>query len=176
MQFFRARANERYGQSVRAPNLLPDIQAVAPQTRFIIIVRDPLDYVVSAHSKQVFRKGGEWDDNRIMPPQLNGQFNQLSLAEKIAWHWVAINRHLLDFAEANPACAKVRTLRELTLDLPNWVSFLGVTIKDAKGLNQFLMQRPNAAATHELPQGYDKFHLTEICGEEWRRAQKLARD
>jgi len=153
---------------------LPDIQAVAAQTCFLIVVRDPLSYIVSAHARQVFRKNGEWDETRIMPHHLGGDFSRLSLAEKIAWHWVAINRYLLDFVEFHNAVAKVVVLRDLVPDPPKWAAFVGTTIKDPGALTRFLEQRPNASATRELPQGYEPGHLEEICHQEWHRAQRLA--
>ncbi len=173
LEFFREKSRQPYGESFRAPNLLPEIRAVAPQTRFLIIIRNPLQYVRSAHSMRVFRKGGEWDETRILPHGLGGSFDQLPLAEKIAWHWVALNRHLLDFAAADHPGVKVAILRELETDLPQWADFLNVKIRDPDGLGRYLQKRPNAATSSELPNGFDENGLAAICRTEWERAQNL---
>jgi len=174
LRFFEEQAQQSYGESVRAPNLLPEIQTVAPQTRFLIIVRNPLEYVLSAHSKRVFSKGDMWDETRIIPLDLRSRFADLPISQKIAWHWVAVNSYLLDFAESASASTKVVVLRNLEVDLPQWAVFLGVAIRDADGLAKFLKGRPNAATRSDLPHGYDENRLTEICSTEWSRAQALS--
>jgi hypothetical protein len=174
LRFFTERATQPYGESVRAPNLLPDIQAVAPQTRFLIVVRHPLRYVVSAHYMRVYQKGGIWDETRIVPLEVESQLAALTLSEKIAWHWVGLNRYLLSFVESSVASVRLVLLDQLVRDLPRWASFLGVNILDPEGLSNFLQQRPNAATTLEVPDGYDEGRLWDICRPEWNRAQALA--
>lgn len=174
LEFFRSQAGKAYGESFRAPNLLPEIRAAVPEARFLVIIRNPLQYVQSAHSMQVFRKGGEWDDTRIIPLELGGGFERLPLAEKIAWHWVALNRYLLDFAESTGARVKLVLLGSLEKDLPEWAGFLGVRIKNPRGLESFLKQRPNSRPADGLPAGYDEARLAEICHTEWNRALSLA--
>ena len=87
--------NTAYGKSFRAPNLLANINAAAPHIRFLIVVRRPTDYVRSAHSRGVLRRGGGWDQFRLMPQHSTAA----SLAARIASHWQTINEYLLDFAD-----------------------------------------------------------------------------
>ena len=174
LRIFAEKAEQYYGESVRAANLLPDIQVVAPHVRFLIIVRDPLKYILSAHSKRVFRKGGVWDETRIVPLDFGSQFADLNLSEKIAWHWVEVNRYLLNFAESGNAATKVVILGDLEVNLPKWTRFVEATITNPEGLAHYLRGRPNAATSSELPEGYDEGRLREITRQEWSRARALS--
>jgi hypothetical protein len=91
LRFFAERAGERYGQSVRAPSLLPEIAEAAPHARFLILVRPPREYVASAHAKRVLERGDEWDRTRIMP---DGDDPEAPLVERLALHWAEVNRYL----------------------------------------------------------------------------------
>jgi hypothetical protein len=175
MQFFAERDNEKYGESFRAPNLLPEIIHAAAKTRVLILVRNPLDYVVSAHAKLVFRKKDDpWDRFRIIPDFPEDTFINFPLAEKIAWHWVAVNRYLLEFAESTPSNAKVAVLADLGAQIHGVAEYLGVVIKDPEGLNTFLASHPNASDHREFPDGYDRERILSICENEWKKAQQMA--
>jgi hypothetical protein len=94
MAGFAGRDDSACGESFRAANLLADVRAAAPHTRFLIVVRKPSDYIRSAHSKGVLRRGDGWDRFRLMPEDAPAP-----LALRIASHWQTINAYLLDFAE-----------------------------------------------------------------------------
>lgn len=85
-----------YGEAIRAPNLLPDMRCVAPRAKVLVIIRDPLQYIISAHYKGVLSKGNRWDAYRLMPKAID---DTVPLAERIAHHWCVVNNYLLDFAE-----------------------------------------------------------------------------
>ena len=172
LRFFRDRAGDRYGESFRAAPLLPDIRAAVPETRFLIIVRPPLEYVLSAHFMRVFRRGDEWDRSRIVPIDLS--LEQLSLAEKIAYHWLELNRYLLDFAEGSSETTRVALMRRLEDGVDDWAEHLGVTISDPTGLRALLATSPNASTTFEQPTGFDEERLSELCEPTWERAAALA--
>ena len=174
MRFFRDREHARYGQSFRAPNLLEDIGSVAAETRFLVVVRTPTEYVVSAHALGVLRRGDEWDQARILPRGVSEASERGSLAARIAWHWDAVNRYLLDFAERSGSRARVVVLGPLEDVLPQWAAWLGVDVGDPGGLREYLASKPNASPSRELPEGYDPATIQRICGETWRRAERLA--
>jgi hypothetical protein len=147
----------------------------APRARFLILVRHPADYVVSAHAKSVFRKPDDpWDRFRIVPDFPDSDFKQLPLAEKIAWHWAAVNRYLLDFAESDPAGARVTIVSDLGAQIRGLADFLDVRILDPQGLDAFLRSRPNASDHSAVPAGYAPGRILSICGEQWMRAEALA--
>lgn len=165
---------EAYGESFRAPNLLEEVHAAAPGMRFLIIVRDPLEYARSAHSKRVFRKGNAWDRWRIVPPASRVRLDDVSLAEKLVWHWVAVNELLLDFAETAGEACRIMIHTELGSNVPEWSDFLGLRIEDPEGLTAFLGERPNASTTHAFPEGYNMATLRELTASVWDRAQDRA--
>ena len=173
--YFRARSAEKYGESFRAPNLLGEIARAVPQTRFLILVRDPLEYVISAHSKNVFRKNDEFDRTRIVPRELGDEFAFLSLAERIAWHWVALNTYLLEFAESDPAPVRVVIAADLDQQADEMIDHLGVRVTDRQGLRLFLNSRPNSKQSSDMPDGFDPGKLSVITARVWKRAAEIAR-
>lgn len=174
MQHFKERAGDKYGESFRAPNLLRDIHQVAPETRFLVLIRDPLEYIVSAHSKQVFQKKDIWDQTRIVPLELTHNFHELPLAEKLAWHWVSLNRYLLEFVESGIGVSRVAVISDLAREIGGLAEYLGVTIEGSEGLSAFLHTRPNSATSHALPEGYNRERLLSITAPVWRQALSFA--
>lgn len=174
LRFFASRSSARYGQSIRAPSLLFDFRAAAPAAPFLIIVREPLSYVRSAHAKGVLSKNNEWDATRIMPLDARADAACAPLAERIAWHWVEVNRYLLEFAERSEGPCKVVTLESLEVAFPAWCDFLGVSVTDSRGLNAYLCTRPNASDDCRLPDGYIPQRLSELTEGTWARAVRLA--
>jgi hypothetical protein len=174
MAFFRRRSDEPYGQSFRAPNLLEDVQAASSRTRFLVIVRDPLEYAVSAHDKRVLRRGDVWDSSRLMPIDPSGAVSASPLAERLIWHWFTVNRYLLDFAVSAGPAARVVLLSELREDLGGWADHLGVRITEPTSLRTFLTDRPNAREGDVRPDGWDLDRLGGIYSSVWERAVRLA--
>ncbi len=170
----RAVACEAYGESFRAPNLLDEIQSFAPATRFLIIVRDPLEYARSAHFKRVFRKHNDWDRWRIVPPSSVVDLESVSLAEKLVWHWRAVNERLLEFAESAGEACRVVIHGELRDCVADWSDFIGLRIEDPEGLSAYLAERPNSSATDALPEGYDPAKLRALTETVWERSLACA--
>jgi hypothetical protein len=168
MLFFRKSSHQRYGQTFRAANLLSDIHRFVPRARFLIIVRDPESYALSAHFKRVMRKGGQWDDYRLLPP-LSGTE---PLSDRLAQHWVTVNDYLLDFAEA--VHCPVLIFQPLTQIVEQITNKLGVEILDRNGLNELLDRKPNASMNHDEPQGWRPERVQTIAKATWLRAQQLA--
>jgi hypothetical protein len=169
-----AMADQPHGESFRAVALLPELRAAVPTARFLVLVRDPLAYVRSAHAKRVFRKrDSPFDRTRLMPEEVAARIDALPLAERIAWHWVALNRHCLDFAEAHPEACRVLLSERLEGRIPLLEECLGVRVDDPAALRAYLLERPNAGGSSELPEGYDEGRLLEITGAEWARARSL---
>jgi hypothetical protein len=174
LQVFRSRSGTRYGQSIRASSLLSDIRAVAPAAPVLVVVREPLSYVRSAHARGVLAKHNEWDATRIMPLDGRADPGRAPVAERIAWHWIEVNRYLLDFAEHADGPCKVVLLECLEGACHGWSDFLGVNVTDRSGLDAYLRTRPNASAEHRLPDGYDVQRLSALCEGTWARAIRLA--
>ena len=164
----RQLAGTNYGESWRAPNLLPDIADAVPGMRFLVAIRDPHEYLRSAHFMKVLRKGGRWDKKRLLPDGVQ----EKALAERIAWHWVTVNTYLLDFAQVYDAPVfRLGDWADQLEKLPNW---LGITLHDPAGLRQSLSARANASTTHEFPDDYIPSVIQSICESTWERAAKIA--
>ena len=164
-----AAAPDRSGLSWRAPNLLPIVRRARPDARVLVIVREPADYVLSAHAKRVLSKTGAYERFRLMPDDAA----DAPLAERIALHWCTVNTYLVDFAEQDPR-SRVATLGDLGETLPDWCEFLGVTLTDPAALDTFLSARPNAATSREPPPGFDAARIAAVCGGVWERARRLS--
>lgn len=174
MAFFRQKASQKYGESFRAQNLLDEILEAAPNTRFLLIFRNPLEYIVSAHSKKVFRKNDEFDQNRIVPLEIEEELDQLTIAEKIAQHWICMNQYLVNFAVEYPENSKVIILDDLSKQIKPIAKYLGVSLKRPFRLRRFLGTRPNAATSYDSPPGYDEPYLLSLTENLWSEINKLA--
>jgi hypothetical protein len=172
LKFFRQQDGKTYGQSFRAPNLLPEIASVVSDVRFLIIVRNPLEYIASAYNKNVFRKRDEFEEYRIMP--LKSNWETFPVATKIVLHWKEVNQYLLDFAELYSKITRVVVLNRIEGNIESWAKFLHVRITNREAFERFLVSNPNASITKDLPPDYNRESLIEICEESWMRAQRLA--
>jgi hypothetical protein len=161
LAFFHERDGTRYGQSFRAPNLLDDVAETAPEARFLVLVRHPLEYVVSAHFMKVLSRGDEWDELRIMPPGVE----TLSLAERLVAHWAEVNRYLLGFADRRADRARVALVEGLEDKVGAIADHLGVRIEHPDELGALLVARPNASETKTPPEGMERL----AAGGSWER-------
>jgi hypothetical protein len=166
-----AEEGSRYGLSWRAPNLLADVRDAAPRASVLVIVRDPIEYVLSAHSKRVLSKGTAWDRFRLMPSGV--ETDDLPLAQQIAWHWRTVNEYLLDFAADDRRSRVVLFDQPLDNVVEDWARSLGVRITDPDGLRKFLRERPNAGPRDTPPTGFSRDVVEEIGSAVWARAATL---
>jgi hypothetical protein len=170
LAFFAERDGTAYGQSFRAPTLLDDVAEAAPQARFLVLVRDPLEYVVSAHFMKVLARGDEWDAMRIMPPGSD----ELSHAERLAAHWTQVNRYLLDFAEREPGQTRVAIVAALEEKIEPLAEHLGVRIERPDEVRTLLAARPNAATNKAVPEGMEHVERGGAWEPVWEEARSLA--
>jgi len=170
LAFFAERDGTAYGQSFRAPTLLDDVGAAAPGARFLVLVRDPLEYVVSAHFMKVLARGDEWDELRIMPPGSD----DLTHAERLAAHWTEVNRYLLDFAEREPGRTRVAIVAALEEQIEPIAEHLGVRIERPDELRALLAARPNSSTTKAAPQGMENVERGGAWEPVWEEAHSLA--
>jgi hypothetical protein len=171
MTFFAEREGNPYGETWRAQNLLDDVAEAAPRTRFLVLVRDPVEYVVSAHSKGVLTKGTHWDRLRLMPAD---DAPDLPLALRIASHWQVVNEYLLDFASTTRAAVEVAIFGPLDERIDGWMEHLGVTVHDRPGTSALLAERPNRSVDGTVPDGFDERLVRATTATTWDRAVRLA--
>ena len=174
LKFFKSKAFEKYGESFRAPNLLPEIYTEVPDTKFLIMAREPIEYVISANAKRVFQKNDAWDQNRITPLAFGNRFDQLPLADKIAWHWVIENDYLVRFVALDRPNIKLAILSNLEKQIFEFAEFLDIQIINPEELITFLSKRPNSAEDYSEPPGFDQAHIQYISQPTWDRINQLA--
>ncbi|HRR14830.1 MAG TPA: hypothetical protein P5144_09895 [Thermoanaerobaculia bacterium] len=147
--FFRERLGERYGQTLRAAPLLPDLAHALSSARFVLLFREPDAYVRSASSRGVLARGDEWDLYRLMP--LDVDLSEHSRAERIGLHWLSVNTHLVSFAKAFPERSLAIVVAHLEDDLASIVSFADWRVDDYPSLSRHLVSRPNAGGVPGFP-------------------------
>jgi hypothetical protein len=147
----RQRAGTPYGQTLRVAPLLDAFADAIPSARFVLLFRDPDDYVRSAASRGVLRRGDEWDLYRVLP--LDVDLADFSRAERIALHWDAVNRHLLDFAQRRPERVLPIVVGDLDADIQRIAAFAGWALRDRDGLSAFLSSRPNSGGVADYALG-----------------------
>lgn len=167
MAFFRERLGAAYGQTLRAAPLLPEFARELASARFVLLFRNPGDYVRSAASRGVLARGDEWDLYRVMP--LDVDLSDLSRANRIALHWFAVNTHLVSFAKTYRERTLPLVVERLEDELDLIVSFAGWCVHDRQGLSRHLASRPNAGG---VP-GFSLEEASSIRPEIWNRATAL---
>jgi hypothetical protein len=174
IKYLQDRQSGNYGESFRAPNLLEEINFYVPSIKFLVIIRDPLEYILSSHYKRVFQKDDTWDRMRLIPLDKSLDFISLSLSEKLCWHWATINHYLLDFVESKKGKVKLLILGDLNKQIKQIADYLEINILAPKPLDEFLSLKPNSSNNKEFPSGYDQSILQKIYANEWERAKSLA--
>ncbi|MCY7289709.1 MAG: hypothetical protein LH624_16055 [Cryobacterium sp.] len=172
MELFADRQDTSYGEAFRGCTLLADVAEVAPRTRFLILVRDPLEYVRSAHFMKVLNQGGSiWDTYRLMPAE---DSPSRLLATRLASHWETVNSYLLDFAARTTSSALVGIHGDLDQNVEAWAAFAGVRISDRADLRSAFSAKPNRSITLEEPTGFDADSLRAQTSATWSRAIGMA--
>lgn len=161
-------AGERYGESVRTPNLLPGFLEAAPGAPLLVIVREPVEWVRSAHRRKVLRKGDEWDRYRLMPDHDRAEH---PIAYRLAGHWCTVNRYLLRAAEGHRPSAVVLH-QPMAPVVEEWAAFLGVELTDRAALGAYLDTRPNRSECGDEPEGIEQ--IERLCRRLWDEARALA--
>ena len=81
-------------------NMTPFAPAIAediPNARFLVLVRDPREFIRSGMRRGYYRSGGAWDQGRLKPlPKQAKELNwgQLHPFEKVCWLWAETYRHI----------------------------------------------------------------------------------
>ncbi len=164
----KARSGQRYGESFRTSNLVPDVMRQVGTCPLLVLARDPEGYVKSAHSRQVLSKNDQWDQWRLVPRR---QDPDLPLALRIADHWITVNRYLLNAVDRYSP-SRVVLHQPLDPVIDDWADFLGITITKRAELSEYLSEKPNKSLTFDLPEGFEL--VAERCHPMWEELQSRA--
>lgn len=137
---FRRNDARPYGESVRCSTLVGDIARVAPNSRVVVLFRQPAGYVTSAWSRGVMRKGDQWDRFRILPADAQGR----STVDLIGLHYAEVNRILADTLVRLGDRAIAVEVGDLDQVVDQMASFAGITLTDRAAVSALLARRPNA--------------------------------
>ena len=86
-------------------NMTPFASAIAddvPEARFLVLIRDPREFIRSGMRRGYFVAGGPWDEGRLRPPPgapLQARWAGMHPFEKVCWLWAETYRHILRHIE-----------------------------------------------------------------------------
>ena len=156
-------AGKRYLEtSPQGTFVAPLLLELFPESRFIHIVRDPVE-VIRSGMRRGWYDGHAYDAWRIVPrprPTLDKAWDLMTVFEKNTWNWTATNRWILEFVETLPEDRWCRlTSDQLFADDPEAIStlfdFLEVPTPSPSARRSVLGQVLNAQRTGDFPQADD---------------------
>ena len=159
-------------------NMTPFAETIAselPESRFIILVRDPRNFVRSGVRRNYYQ-GHPWDSGRLRPKENTAEYeewNKLDQFEKVCWLWAETYRRIEKIAEAIGR-SRVLTIRfedlmSGTETVEETFRFLGLEGFDPDRIVKALRVKHNAQTTGDFPRPKDwapELHekLWKICG------------
>lgn len=150
-----------------------------PNSRFVILVRDPREFVRSGMRRNYYRGGGEWEAGRLRPkeedPRL-AEWSGRSQFEQVCWLWAETYRHI-ERLRAEIGEDRIMVLRfEDLIDGPEATGalfdFLGLSGFEVEKARSILGQKLNAQQVGEFPhpaEWSDELHR--IC---WHEVGEIA--
>lgn len=163
MAFFAAQDGQAYGESIRCLGLIDDVMTAAPGARLLLLVREPLAYVASAASRNVFRKNNHWDQTRLMPAGWRSDDRHANIAA----HWVTNTGYLLAARKRHASRARLHVVRRIQSSLVSLAEFLRVEITDPAGLTDLLDTFPNASVAANVPRDLDTDMVAHVTNLVW---------
>ena len=129
-----------YVESTNMQFIMPDVAALMPRARFVVMHRHPAEFVRSGVRRGWYHDH-PWDPYRIVPragQAAHEYWTQWGPFEKVCWQWAEVNDFLFSFRQSLPAerCFTLKfedfvsdtdgVLRERMLD------FMGLTEEDKR--------------------------------------------
>ncbi len=163
-------------------NMTPFAPAIAselPESRFLILVRDPRDFVRSGMRRNYYQ-GHPWDSGRLRPkegtPEFE-EFNRLDQFEKICWLWAETYRRIEEIADTigreRIMTVKFEDLISGTETIEKAFQFLGLEGFDPTKIKKELETKHNAQTTGQFPKPDD--WPQELHGKLSRQCRDLAK-
>jgi hypothetical protein len=135
-----------------------DIAKDIPNSRFVILVRDPREFVRSGMRRNYFRGTGEWEAGRLRPhetdPMAEG-WSERSQFEQVAWLWAETYRHIeqvrKEIGEDRIMVLRFEDLIAGPQATRNLFEFIGLDGYDEKRARAILGQKLNAQSVGDFP-------------------------
>jgi hypothetical protein len=129
-----------------------------PNSRFVVLVRDPREFVRSGMRRGYYRASGEWEAGRLRPHESDPRaetWSEKSQFEQVCWLWAETYRHIERLrAEIGEDRVMVVRFEDLiagpgaTKDL---FQFLGLNGYDEQRARAILAQKLNAQQVGNFP-------------------------
>jgi hypothetical protein len=141
-------------------NMTPFTPAIAreiPGSKFLVLIRNPWDFVRSAMRRQYYR-GHVWDHGRLRPEPDHGdaeRWNQMSSFEKTCWLWNATYERIEQYlSEISQERYRIVYFEKLISD-PEYVrqifDYLALDGFDTAAVEEILSQKLNRQTTGRFP-------------------------
>lgn len=160
-------------------NMTPFATAIArdvPQARFLVLVRDPREFIRSGMRRGYYIAGGPWDEGRLKPLEHAETlgWDEFNPFEKVCWLWAETYRHI-NKSIAEIGADRVKIVRfedlirgpEVAAEIFEFLGLEGFTIDHAETV---LSQKLNAQRGGDFPHPREwnqELHTIawEYCGE-----------
>lgn len=163
-------------------NMTPFCDLIAkdiPDSRFLILVRDPREFVRSGMRRGYYRAKGEWEVGRLRPsdddPQLSSWLKR-SQFEQVCWLWAETYRHIERIHKAI-GDERVRVVRFEDLianaeEIAAVFDFLGLEGFDSVRATEILKRKLNAQCVGDFPHPQEwNAQMNAIC---WSEVGEIA--
>lgn len=145
-------------------NMTPFVPAIAeeiPDSRFILLVRNPWDFVRSGMRRGYYR-GHPWDSGRLRPERDHpdaDRWDDMSAFEKTCWLWNDTYRRVLAYLDSMPESRYVFVRFEELVDDPavarRLFDTLGLDGFDPTAIERILNRKLNRQRTGDFPRPKD---------------------
>ena len=142
-------------------NMTPFCDVIArdiPNSRFVVLVRDPREFVRSGMRRGYYRGTGEWEDGRLRPhpddPILD-EWLDMPQFEQVCWLWAETYRHIERIrAEVGEDRVMILRFEDLVAGpdaTEQLFEFVGLDGYDESYVRQVLGQKLNAQRGGQFP-------------------------
>jgi len=142
-------------------NMTPFCDVIAediPNSRFVVLVRDPREFVRSGMRRGYYRGSGEWEDGRLRPhpddPNLD-EWLELPQFDQVCWLWAETYRHIeklkTQIGENRVMVVRFEDLISGPEATRKLFDFVGLDGYDESYVREVLGQKLNAQRVGEFP-------------------------
>lgn len=136
------------------------IDSIFPNSKFIHLVRNPIDVIISGMNRAAYRNHSS-DKLRIRPRPKSEYFNdweKYSQLQKLSWFWMTTNQWIVDFMEGIPKERKLLIHSEDIFEnnIDNIFKFIDLTKPNDEAINKILKKKLNATRNKKVEALTDK--------------------
>ena len=124
-----------------------------PNAKFIHLIRNPIDFTISAVKKGWYKNDSIWENGRIRHKDEDIWIKKTHI-EKLAWYWNETNQHIENFKlKVDPENMLTLKLEKLTTEkdtLQKFINFCGIesTMHNPENINAIQTKKVNELHIH----------------------------